>query len=451
MGIRGSKAEVELSEDVSDGEGLPDGQPVSDGEDAGRRPGRGWRAVGWLLVIAVVVGGALFVVESRRDAAAAEHEALIASQDGGIFPLSDGLTELWRTPEGHLYAGTGPGMVLVERADELVALDAQTGAELWSAAAAEEHSYCETPAGATDVLACRADSKVRWLDPATGSLLAERDVSGYEAASAWRDGLVLVSDHGTTVQLFVEGQDRGVRWDVTALDRPLAEGEGVALAVGAESALAVVADRVVAVDAAGEVLADLPAPVDEEAAVGPAPIVTPWITSRGAFTVQGFDGSEQRTLVLDAAGEVRVDEPAGTWLFSFDDGSLGNITAVSGWDGTQVRDLEDGSTLATFPSAPLFVVDGAVVRMAQGRLASFDVESGTERWAVDIGFGYPIGTDGEVVLVVGAPGLTSTLRAIDLDTGGERWAFELPDPESSPVAISGMLLEINGESVIRLG
>jgi outer membrane protein assembly factor BamB len=105
------------------------------------------------------------------------------------------------------------------------------------------------------------------------------------------------------------------------------------------------------------------------------------------------------------------------------------------------------STINDIAGRPV-ITDGAVYAIAHsGRLASFNLPSGEERWSVEISGTQTPWIAGDYVFVIAGQ---RTLAAIARSNGGVRWSTNLPDGGvwAGPVVGGGRLLAISSKGVL---
>lgn len=154
--------------------------------------------------------------------------------------------------------------------------------------------------------------------------------------------------------------------------------------------------------------------------------------------------------------------------------TFGAVFCLDAETGEQrwITDLVADSDLKGFFSSPALSADGQSLVIGQGlhpdsqcMLVCLDAESGAVRWSVStpLHIESSPAIEGDLVVVgCGAIENPSTHKpishpgyvlAVDLETGKERWRYEVADPESSPVLVDGVAYigsGFNGNAIIAL-
>jgi outer membrane protein assembly factor BamB len=285
-------------------------------------------------------------------------------------------------------------------------------------------------------------SSVWVLDPADGTLLADREVEGGWGLAFVDDALVVaqpVADDGRPART-----DAGaVRWKVVATEvvtgatrwtwtAPLTDvvgredGPEGATATGTASLQAMDDHLVVVVDAHGWVLTVdgeplLDVPLDSASWLQPARAGV-FIESR--WTSAAYSG----TLLLPDGTRVDIDETAG-WL-AVDDGTAPGVfftvgQAPGGADGLSGRSARTGDRLWHLPGTIVtgLLLDGTVYVATSETLVAVDATSGEVLWTTEIDhMPEQLSTDGRYLLLPG-PGVT--LEAYLLTDGVLAWTADL--------------------------
>ncbi|WP_456786733.1 outer membrane protein assembly factor BamB family protein [Cellulomonas sp. P5_C5] len=487
----GRMREVELVEAVDELErtrprpGIPlaPAEPVRDpGDDV--LAARTWvrRHAPWLVASAAVVVGSLAVTQVVLDRREDARVAALAAVPGIVPPIDSSVGVLWwADPElapalqsGAVVDGLLVGGVQDASGDPvIVGLDPGTGRVAWrtpvdlptpqptpTSASPELWISCaavpRTDAGDDEpVAACISQqygegvegiprSSVWVLDPAAGTLLADREVDGSWGLTFVDDALVVaqpVDEDGAPART-----DAGaVRWRVSADDvvsgeprwtwtTPLTDVVG--REDGPESAYATrraslesTGDHVVlGVDGHGWVLtADgepfLDVPLDPASWLQPARAD---VFIESTWTSSAYSG----TLLLPDGTRVPIDETA-SWL-AVDDGSAPGVVltvgqAPGGADGLSGRSARTGARLWHVDGTIVtsLLLDGTLYVATSDSLLAVDAVSGDLLWRTEIDhMPQQLSTDGRYLLL---PGLGVTLEAYTLTDGELAWTVDLAD------------------------
>ncbi|NLF05048.1 MAG: PQQ-binding-like beta-propeller repeat protein [Actinomycetales bacterium] len=499
MRLRGRKAEVELVE-LGSGAGhasaaveepaLLDDELADDGESSDPERGadrpRGWRRVrrAWpVALLAVVVGGAYLVKAAREQAALAATHELLAGQEAFVADLGRVPGFLWRVdaPEYWASPSSAGDVVLLQRAKESgesvsVALDRETGAELWRAEPQDDalSVYCglpsETFAAPAGMVACVEQRRtsgdevesivLQQRDARTGEVRSSRDVPtvGFGVAP-WRSDLLQVEMADSETSLRLVDAEGATVWTLPLLDRALGSDSWVNLQVWEDRAVVSASDRALVIEHDGQIVVEVtPAAWGAAAARArpeggqPEVFVTPLLG--GGYVFSYWASSHPEKLVFDEGGDAVYEIEGDPQVIGLDDGSAGRLDAWNAAGGG--LDLVDSTTgelaqhLGRWQYGSVYLLDGKAVLGGGGRLRAVDLTTGEDVWA-EISGGDLVASDGAVVVVHERNVELSWLRALDLESGREVWRLDLVSPEAVAFAIDGALYVHDDGTFARLG
>lgn len=413
-----------------------------------RRTGR--RAVLWcaVIVVAVLVGAAAFVVQHRSDAAADARAARLALVPGVLAPVDGTLRPLWTLPPTEsavAYGDAADGVLLGGKSDgdgfALHGIDAATGTVLWRTPVhvpVDETfwSWCD-PVRAADgrtLAVCTAgpdapaasialSSRTVWtVEPRTGQILTTRRARG--------DSSVLV----TADQLVVAESPNTGRWNVRSLDPTTGEARWTFVPPIARTH-ADFAQPQLLDDGTGHVLLSLGGhvwlldasgrPVVDRATTGG----TWWVTLRpGTSLGRSFPsgGSDGIALLPDRTTIELTEQPVHVFP---DDGSAPDLvlTLDTTPDGTTLvaRSVATGAVTWTVRENALtaLLVEDTLYIGTSDAVIALDPASGDVRWRRDVGHTVDqMTTDGDDLVVVAAP---TTVEAYSRHDGRPTWTSDL--------------------------
>ncbi|MET0788715.1 MAG: PQQ-binding-like beta-propeller repeat protein [Cellulomonas sp.] len=448
----------------------------------------------WLVPVAAVLAVALVgtqVVMNHREAA---RLAALAAIPGVVPPADASIGVLWRADPrtaNVLQSGSVVGGRLVGGTQDesgalsIVGLDPDTGTVAWATPVdlptAPEATVGATPSvwvactpvthGEGSVAACIAqryggddvvlgvpESTVVVLDPADGSVLADRAVPSTTGLTFTDGDLVVaerVADDGTPARTDASS----VRWAVTASDvvdgettwtwtSPAVDvlgredGPQASNATGAATLQTVDDEVLLTVDEHAWILSDTgrplrDIPLDPGSWMGPA--------RAGVFIQNTWTSSDRYrgSLLLADGTEVPVDETAG-WL-AVDDGSAPGIVFTVGAGPQEVQGLSGrsartGEELWHLPGsiATALLLDGTLYVAADESIVALDATTGETRWRRTLDqVPQQLSTDGRYLLV---PGTGVTLSAYALRDGELAWQKDLAQEvagDRDPVFVQG--------------
>lgn len=451
-------------------------------DDADRRvdAARTWlrRHARWLVPVAAVAVVALVGTQVVADQREAARVAALAAIPGVVPPADSSIGVLWRA-DPRLAAALQSGSVVdgtfvggTQSADgalSIVGLDPDTGVIAWTTpvdtltpprptvgTSPSVWVSCTPVAhGGSPVAACITqqygavealgvpESTIVVLDPADGSLLAQRSVPGTTGITFTDHDVVLadrVSDDGSPAPTDASS----VRWAVTASDivsgtqawtwtSPAVDvlgredGPQAANATGSATLETVDGQLLLAVDqhawilsAAGKALRDVPLP--EGAWIGPA--------RSGVFVQNTWSSAEQYqgNLILADGTQVPIDETVG-WL-AVDDGSAPDVVFTVGSGpgnalGLSGRSARTGAQLWHLQGSVNtgVLLDGTLYVATNEALLAVDATTGHTLWRTPLDHVVQqVSTDGRYLLV---PGLNVTLDAYSMRDGSLAWHKDL--------------------------
>ena len=208
---------------------------------------------------------------------------------------------------------------------------------------------------------------------------------------------------------------------------------------------------------------------------GPAPAalaagVLYWVSSgtlRGYRIPEGNLVLETALPEGEAASLVAAPPPAGSaeggpplLLVSLGSGGVAAVAASSGTTSGTVRWQAAGAGPVTGPVLPFPAERLAFFGDEGGDLTAVDLESGRERWRWELAEGFhhpPLLSRGRLYAATKA----NSLYCFDAKRGGQRWRAALPGrPAAAPLRIAGailvvtrdgLLVEVNAETGARIG
>ncbi|WP_199424490.1 outer membrane protein assembly factor BamB family protein [Actinotalea solisilvae] len=442
------------------------------------------------VAVAALAAGAASVAEHARDRARA---AELAAIEGLVPALDQAPVESWRADASWVTAQVGDSLLVSGDGGASSALDAETGAVLWTSAESGPSSWAQscTPleADPTAHVAPRLISPVEvwiagtWLaapagplvcawvdgagtttvalvDPATGRRDVAVELPGSYVHHQVRDGDVAVATaNGDAVEVTRWDPATGtVRWQVS-MAAVLGASDGWATWFDATTGtLTVSGERTVTIslDTGEEV-----APVDPSA-FGP-PSLDPvtrqlpdgstltWEpSSDGAFP---FGSGE----VTGPDGRTRFALPGPPVLPALTDGSVPDVVVVQASPlttvGLDVRTGEERWTADGLEAAGVVQMDGTLVVRDSVEVRALDVRTGEERWTA----GAPRTpvtagqTDGRIVLLGAREDGQTRLVARRIADGETVWSVPLPEGTWTVQRLGPAgLIALGGKEIARL-
>lgn len=496
MARRGSLHDVELVEgDEPDPSGAPDDRDADTVRPA-RRARRRWVVAG-----AVVAALALVVAVAGQRAVDADERARIAAvagQPAAVGELDGPPSVRWKATSGSFVDAsavrTADGrLVTVRGAPEgsvaVVALDASTGAEVWSSEVIDggaggevdsgpvlegQSGRCVVPAqehvvvclvhdGRTvdqdDGLTTLPPSVVRVvvLDVRDGTVVRDlADALGVDptrepSSIAAVGELVVVADMPGDGQAYVRAATTdGTRaWERTMPLPPGGDPQDLRTRPFAllhplgDVVVAFTPDELLVLDATGTTVRSVPT---GDRLLGYATADFAALTSPYA---RGRDGAAVEEVVTLVHADGTTSTVRGGVLSPVvDDGSVAGLVlthekdVLTAWD----RDgTERWTARTTLERDEAMVLDGRVHVDTGGDLVALDARTGDEVWRrSDVGLNL-VATDGRHLLAVGLEpgrGARSQLVAVDPSDGSETWRAPLPDGTTDVVASLGLLVAL---------
>jgi len=468
--------------------------PHQPGDQARAWLHRHWR---WLVPTAAVAVGALVATQGVVDAHDRARLARLAAVPGVLAPVARDLSARWRGDASLgaavqsgaeigdrllavLEGGVGDGPLAV------VALDAHTGRELWRTPVdrpahlpgpADEVQQLYTgctaaPHGTAQVAVCTATQQAQvvtqqpptslWvLDPATGSVLAQRTVPGPAAYTITGPDLVVASASAGT------GRDRA--WRLVASD----------LVTGAQRWTHTT--PTVRISSPYGQVGSAPDEAWATPGLGPTPgggvLVSSdrhawelsstgtvrhsldlpqysWVdTLRSGLLItsvySSVAGSRAGSIVLRDGTRIPTND--GSAYLAVDDGSAPDMAFTStagdaGLTGVSGRSAETGAVRWTHdgPIQAGLLLGGRLYLGQTDGVVALDARTGRELWRVPTDYSVQqVGTDGSALIV---PGPTGGLAALSLGTGQKLWTQQLGAEVAGPgqPAWTVQQLEVDG-------
>jgi len=283
-------------------------------------------------------------------------------------------------------------------------------------------------------------------DLRSGELVLEHGWrAGGEFVYPWGEDFVVVDEGSSDVHVRLRGSEGEERWSVPLGDVEREIGGGALVQIDHSRAFVSVAGRAVVLERDGTVVLDVEAPELEEVGetwVNLEPLADGYFSLSTVSFAPSTADSERVTQVYAPDGtlayEVSQDDAGWPAQLGLDDGSLGRVHAWSG-GRTVLRDAASGAERwSTTWGAESFVMiaDKKVVLASGGRVRVLD-EEGVELWS-EVG-SEPVASDGKVLTILENVGEVARLRAFELGSGSELWALELGSAEARPTATGGHL------------
>lgn len=431
----------------------------------------GLRLVGVAMAVGVVAGVVVLnVTEARQDS---ERRWTLAGRPGALTPMGEP-TVTW-TAAGSVPVGAVGDVILLSRAGALDAVDAVTGAVLWTRPRATgEQCMTDEDAIVADVVTCLVQRRPR-VDLGTGTveLTALDPATGAELATAELPGVLLearVVDGDTVVLLAQEDEHlEVVRWDpviggslwtyrsqVTAVN---ADGSGVQLVRWGSDELVLGAQGWFAIDLATGAETARAANREERfgwqesVALADGSTAT-WQAGLNVFGIPFQDGA-----VVRADGTVRFALPAPVWGSDIDDGSVpGVVLVLSPGSTSELRGIDATTGEELWVAESLLVrqalarVDGMAIVRDGSAVVGVRISDGREVWRVSTERRADIEapTDGEVILFVRQDAQGRFVAAHRVQDGMEVWREPL-QTDADITAVAGRLLVVGRFGVTALG
>ncbi len=461
MGAKSRMASVEFVESgESDGD---DGEQPAPRARGRRRIRRAWP----FALVAVVAVGLYGVTTTREAARTGARLALLSEQQGFVAGLGPELGAAWvldGVPDGAVTGWVGDLLLLQDEPASVRAVDIATGVERWRVSfPVDTWLSCWEDGGAPDasVLLCErygagqmvdgeysaAEWALELRDRSTGEVIATREDDRYVTATWWGTELLVLEEVADGLELRLESLDGEVRWTQPL---PGARAEGAFALVDRSADVALVsAGRHLALDHDGRAVVEVPAGDAVESEQTFEYLTT---LRDGGFALHHHAQNDSSVEVFDDDGDLQLE--ADGYLVSpmVDDGSApGRVVTEPLW-GVVVWDRAAAQTVVELDGlseSTFFVLLGALFYQREGELRAVDLETGEERWRIELRQSEVLGTDGDVLLVLDRLS-TGELRGISAHTGAELWTYPLPGPDSGAMVVGGVLLLHDDEILMRL-